>query len=147
MSGQDRLPFVQFELAGTVGLEQGRYLGSDPERVLVVSVAGAPTPPRRRLGRVKPKDADRDADPPTVPLTTLTVVRPDPLGDEPGAEREVLAAPGQDEDLAVLAERRSITGQAANEALGGELGDGRMAEVTETLRLCERVLRRRRALG
>ena len=63
------------------------------------------------------------------------------------AEREVLAAPGQDEDLAVLAERRSITGQAANEALGGELGDGRMAEVTETLRLCERVLRRRRALG
>ena len=44
-------------------------------------------------------------------------------------------------------ERRSITGEAANEALGGELGDGRMAEVTETLRLCERVLRRRRALG
>ena len=63
------------------------------------------------------------------------------------AEREVLAAPGQDEDLAALGERRSITGQAANEALGGELGDGRMAEVTETLRLCERVLRRRRALG
>lgn len=283
MSGQDRLPFVQFELAGTVGLEQGRYLGSDPERVLVVTVAGAPMPPRRRLGRVKPKDAEPDADPPTVPLTTLTVVRPDPLGDEPGAERwlgelrdepdataeevrdavvfvngalhahraavldpdladvtaphalavrigfgsgdeladgrftrafevprsarrrrgevlrpqervagvlggretvaacellvlrarsdldagrgreaalqlrvgleallaerEVLAAPGQDEDLAVLAERRSITGQAANDALGGELGDGRMAEVTETLGLCERVLRRRRALG
>ena len=282
MSGQDRLPFVQFELAGTVGLEQGRYLGSDPERVLVVTVAGAPTPPRRRLGRVKPR-TPTPTPTPTVPLTTLTVVRPDPLGGEPGAERwlgelrddpdamaeevrdavvfvngalhahraavldpdladvtaphalavrigfgsgdeladgrftrafevprsarrrrgevlrpqervagvlggretvaacellvlrarsdldagrgreaalqlrvgleallaerEVLAAPGQDEDLAALGERRSITGQAANEALGGELGDGRMAEVTETLRLCERVLRRRRALG
>ena len=87
MSGQDRLPFVQFELAGTVGLEQGRYLGSDPERVLVVIVAGAPAPPRRRIGRVRPKDADPDAGAPTVPLTTVTVVRPDPLGDEPGAER------------------------------------------------------------
>ena len=32
-------PFVQFEVAGTVGLEEGRYLGRDPERVLVVRVA------------------------------------------------------------------------------------------------------------
>ena len=63
------------------------------------------------------------------------------------AEREALAAPDQDEDLAALDERRAITGEAANEALAGELSDERAAEVTESLRLCERVLRRKRALG
>jgi hypothetical protein len=283
LSGSQRLPFVQFELAGTVGLEPGRYLGRDPERVLVVVVAGAPAPPRRRLGRAKPKDADPDARAPTVPLTTLTSIRPDPLGDEAEAqawltrlrgdpeaiatelsealvlvnsavhaqraaaidpeladvgaehalavrvgfgtgdqladgryaqaievprsarrrraealrpqervaavlggretiaacellllraradldarrgreaalqlrvgleallaEREALSAPGGDDDLAALEERRRITGEAANEALAGELGTERAAEVSETLRLCERVLRRKRALG
>jgi hypothetical protein len=283
VSGQDRLPFVQFELAGTVGLDEGRYLGRDPERVLVVRIAGAPEPPRRRIGRAKPKRAEPEATVPTVPLTTLTAIRPRPLGDQataerwlralrdnpeaiaaeladaldfvngavhaqrtavldPGladvaaehalavrigfgggeqlaegrftealevprsarrrrgemlrpqervaavlagretvavcellvlrarsdldagrgreaalqlrvgleallAERDSLAAPGQDEDLAALAERRRITGEAANQALHGELSDPRTAEVAETLRLCERVLRRQRAHG
>jgi hypothetical protein len=63
------------------------------------------------------------------------------------AERKALAAPGQDEDLAALEERRGITGEAANEALAGDLTEARAAEVAETLRLCERVLRRWRALG
>ena len=49
-------------------------------------------------------------------------------------------------DLAALEERRSITGDAANEALKGELSEARAAEVTETLEVCERVLRRRRIL-
>ena len=47
-----RFPFVQLELAGTVGLDDGRYLGRDPERVLVVErrrrPAPAPPPPRPR---------------------------------------------------------------------------------------------------
>jgi hypothetical protein len=282
VSGQDRLPFVQFELAGTIGLEQGRYLGREPERVLVVSIAGAPEPPRRRLGRPKPKEADPDAES-TVPLTTLTAIRPQDLGDQAAAEdwlaslrsdpeaiaaeladalqfvngavhahrtavldpgladlraehalaarigfgsgeqlaegrfaralevprsarrrrgemlrpqervaavlggreavsvcevlllrsrsdldagrtreaalqlrigleallgdRAELAGPGQEDDLAALDMRRRITGDAADEALGGELGDARVREITETLRLCERILRRRRALG
>ena len=42
-----------------------------------------------------------------------------------------------------LDERRAITGEAANEALSGPLSPDRAAEVTETLRLAERVLRRR----
>jgi hypothetical protein len=63
------------------------------------------------------------------------------------AERDALAARDQDEDFASLEERRAITGEAANEALAGELADGRSTEVTETLRICERVLRRKRALG
>jgi hypothetical protein len=63
------------------------------------------------------------------------------------AEREALAAPDQEKDFASLEERRGITGEAANEALAGALADERAAEVTETLRICERVLRRKRALG
>lgn len=250
--------------------------------MLIVQVAGAPAPPRRRIGRAKPKDSDPGATP-TVPVTTITAVRPDDLGSEesaqrwltelrgdddalaaeidqavalinravhahraatldaqiadvgPGAalavrvgfgegddlaegrfgaavdvplaerrrraellrpqervadvlggraevpicellviraradldagrlreaalqvrvgleallaQRDALAARDQDEDFASLEERRAITGEAANEALAGELADARSAEVTETLRICERVLRRKRALG
>jgi hypothetical protein len=63
------------------------------------------------------------------------------------AEREALTAPGQEDDLASLGERRSITGEAANEALRGPLSGVRASEVAETVALCERVLRRRSALG
>lgn len=247
-----------------------------------MQVAGAPPPPRRRIGRAKPKDADPGAAT-TVPLTTLTAVRPDDLGTEeraeawlaevrddddalgaeidraialinravhahraatldtqiadigPGAalavrvgfgdgdelaegrytaavevpysqrrrraevlrpqervaevlggratvpicelpvlraradldagrvreaalqlsvalpamlaEREALAAPEQEDDFEALGERRTATDEAANEALAGELSEAHLIELTETLRLCERVLRRKRALG
>jgi hypothetical protein len=277
-----RLRFVQLELAGTVGLEDGRYLARDPERVLVVRVAGAPLAPRRRLRKRKPAAVAPEPDAPTVPLTTLTVVDPQPLGGSaeaeswlagirdsdlleetvadavgvanaavhayraasldpavadvsaaraltvrvgygsgesladgrweeaielPGAERarriealapqervaaalgrrepvdaatgallrargdldagrprdaalqlrvgleamladrEAFGGAGQAEDLAALGERRGVTGEAANAALTGPLPPERVAELEQTLRLCERVLRRRRAYG
>jgi hypothetical protein len=63
------------------------------------------------------------------------------------AERDRLAQPGQDSDLAELDGRRQATGQAANEALRGELTVERGAEVAETIAICERVLRRRAAHG
>lgn len=283
MTGEARFPFVQLELAGTTGLEDGRYLGHDPERVLVVRVAGAPAPARRRLNQPKPKDADPGAGPPQVPVTTLTAVRPAPfaddalagrwlagLRDDPEAieveisdgvafiniavhahrasvldpdqadvsaehalvvrigfgsgdelvegrfseaievphsvrrrraealrpqervaavlsgreavaacellllrarsdldagrvreaalqlrvgleallaDRGELRAPGQEDDLATLDGRRRITGEAANEALAGRLTGERTAELTETLGISERVLRRQRARG
>ena len=50
-------------------------------------------------------------------------------------------------DLAAIRERRGATGDAANEALAGELAEVRAGEVAETLRLCERVLRRRRVMA
>jgi len=50
-------------------------------------------------------------------------------------------------DLVALRERRSATGEAANEALAGELSEARAGEVAETLRICERVIRRRRILA
>jgi hypothetical protein len=63
------------------------------------------------------------------------------------AEREAFAAAGQAEDLAFLDGRRQLTGEAANEALRGDLSAERLAEVAETLAVCERVLRRRAAHG
>jgi hypothetical protein len=63
------------------------------------------------------------------------------------ADRAALAAPGQDEDLAALGGRREAVGASAREALSGELAPGLAAELAETLRIAERALRRRRALG
>lgn len=283
MAGPQRFSFVQLDLAGTVGLDEGRYLGHEPDRVLVVKVSGLRAPPRRRLRRAKPKDAEPEAKLASVPLTSLTAIRPEGLGDADAAgrwleqvredqelteaaiaealllineavhasrtatldahradvdsehalavrigfghgeeladgrweeaievpagerrrraealrpqeriaavlgarervcacellllraradvdatrtreaalqlrvgleallaERSVFATTAQKPDLAALDERRKITGAAANEALAGDLSEARAAEVIETLRLCERVLRRRRALG
>jgi len=55
------------------------------------------------------------------------------------------AATKQAADLSELERRRRATGDAANEALRGPLSDERRAEVAETLEVCERLLRRRRA--
>ena len=63
------------------------------------------------------------------------------------AEREALTQPRQADDVALLDSRRRITGEAANEALRGRLGAERLAEVADTLEVCERVLRRRAAHG
>jgi hypothetical protein len=59
------------------------------------------------------------------------------------AEPRDAAPAAEAKDLGVLDERRSITGEAAGEALSGDLSEARAGEVAETLRLCERVLRRR----
>jgi len=63
------------------------------------------------------------------------------------SEHEKLRAPGQGDDLSALDGRRKATGAAANDALRGPLTPEREAEVTETLLICERVLRRRAAHG
>ncbi|MET0558934.1 MAG: hypothetical protein ABW065_09735 [Solirubrobacterales bacterium] len=54
--------------------------------------------------------------------------------------------PGHDEDMATLQERRGEVGEAANEALRGDLSAETTARVGELLGICERVLRRRRVL-
>jgi hypothetical protein len=114
LAGPKLLPFVQLEVAGTVGLEDGRYLGRDPERVLVVRTANPPSPPRRRLSRAKPKDADPAASPPPVPMTTLTVITPEPLGDEPAAS-SWLEAQRRDQDAVEDGVRAAL--ELANQAI------------------------------
>jgi hypothetical protein len=62
------------------------------------------------------------------------------------AELPERAGPGQEEDLATLSERRSSTRHAAAAALHGDPSDDQVDQLAETLRICERVLRRRQAL-
>jgi hypothetical protein len=85
-----------------VGLEDGRYLGREPERVLVVGVADAPPRPRRRIGRAKPRDADPEAEAPRIPVTTLTAIRTEELGDESAARAWLSAV--RDDPEAIAAE-------------------------------------------
>jgi hypothetical protein len=81
-------PFVQLDVPGRVGLADGRYLmrASDEapsEHVLVVQTLGAPAPTSRRLRRgtrARPAEAGNA---PELPLTRLTAVRAEPLGEEP----------------------------------------------------------------
>jgi hypothetical protein len=55
--------------------------------------------------------------------------------------------PDQEEDLAWLSDRRTGTAALAGRALRGAVGEDDAAELAETLRVCERVLRRRRILS
>jgi hypothetical protein len=57
-----------------------------------------------------------------------------------------LSDPGHDEDIGVLNERKAEAGEAANAALQGEPSAEQRAGVEDLLRICERVLRRRRVL-
>ena len=65
------VPFVQLELAGLIGLPEGRYLAreGDSERVLVVQASAVPRPGgrRRRARAVEPSEPDE------VPLTRVIV--------------------------------------------------------------------------
>lgn len=79
----ERFPFVQLELAGSVGLDEARYLAGEPdERVLVIRVANAPPQPPRRLRRRRPRQVEPGSQGPSVPVTRLTVIRPQSLGTE-----------------------------------------------------------------
>ncbi|HEY8002046.1 MAG TPA: hypothetical protein VID76_08925, partial [Solirubrobacterales bacterium] len=70
--------------------------------MLVVTVADAPPPPRRRLGRAKPKDADPEAAATRVPVTTLTAIRSQSFAGE--AEARAWLAGLRDDPEAVAAE-------------------------------------------
>jgi hypothetical protein len=52
--------------------------------------------------------------------------------------------PGHEEDLGLLNERKAEAGGAANAALLGEPSAEQKAQVEDLLKICERVLRRRR---
>ena len=63
------------------------------------------------------------------------------------AERPALEAPDQEPDFAELERRRDAVTAIARRAESGELDGERVAEVEAALRIAERVLRRKRALG
>jgi hypothetical protein len=67
-----RATFVQLELAGRIGLPEGRYLvrEGEAERVLIVQELDAPPPRRRGRRRARPVEP---GDPEQVPVTRVTV--------------------------------------------------------------------------
>ena len=71
-SAQTRASFVQLELAGRIGLPEGRYLVRDDEseRVMIVQELDVPRPLRRGRRRARPVTPD---EPGQVPVTRVTV--------------------------------------------------------------------------
>jgi hypothetical protein len=57
-----------------------------------------------------------------------------------------LVDPGHEQDMTELQARRVEAGEAANEALRGELSSESASRVRELVEICERVLRRRRVM-
>ena len=86
--GAPRLAFVQLDLPGRLGLDDGRYLlrDADPERPAVVVVQTLGAAPARRRGQRRSRRADPGNSPPEVPLTRLTAIAPE------GSDREELEA-------------------------------------------------------
>lgn len=105
-SAPSRFRFVQLDIPGRLGLDDGRYLlresafgpvpeekpdeESPPHAVLVVeTLGGVPTSRGRARRRPRSRPAERAAAPPEVPLTRLTVIPAEPL--EAGSEASWLA--------------------------------------------------------
>ncbi len=86
--GAPRLAFVQLDLPGRLGLDDGRYLlrVADPERDAVVVVQTLDAAPSRRRRRRRSRRADPGNSPPQVPLTRLTAIAPE------GSDRSELEA-------------------------------------------------------
>ncbi len=102
---------MQFEFAGTLGVADGRYLARDGgdegrQSVLVVETLGAPPPPGRR--RRRPREADTDAVPPSLPLARATAVRAGEPFDSPDAAEAWLEGALADEDAIDAAVREGI---------------------------------------
>jgi hypothetical protein len=136
-----RLPFVQVDLAGTIGLDPGRYLArppEGPEQVLVVAVAGASPPVRRRFRRERPRYAEPDAAGPDVPLTTLTIVRPEPFADHDAARSWLEGLRADADALASEIERAIPVANRALHARRTSTLDHALADVTTAHALAAR---------
>ena len=149
-------------LAVRVGFGDGEAL-ADGEYSAAVEIPYAERRRRAELLRPQERVAEVLGGRAGVPACELLVIRARsdldagrvPRGGaaaRPGARgaagrARALEAPDQEPDFAALEQRREATAAAAAEAAGGELGAERLAGVEETLRIAERVLRRKRALG
>jgi len=107
--------FVQLDLAGALPLADGRYVVRDDgeETVLVIETLGAPAPPRRR--RRRPREANPDQAPSTLPMARVTVVLAShPYGDEAAADSWLESVA---DDEAVLDELATNATETLNRAL------------------------------
>ena len=114
------IPFVQLEMAGALGLPEGRYRSVEEgsERVLIAQELGAPRPERRGRRR-RPREVE-PGEPGEVPVTRLTVA---------GAER--FQGRGKAtawlEEVAASPERRTAEVRAATATINRALSALRAA--------------------
>ena len=120
---------------------KGRYETLAPQE-RVAAILGHNQPVDAATGALLRARADADADRLRDAALQLRVGLEAML-----ADTAAFATGGQEEDLATLGERRGVTGEGANAALRGDLTEDQAADLLETLAICERVLRRRRAYG
>lgn len=85
--------FVQMDVPGRTGIDDGRYLlrpsaDGEDETVVVIQTLGAPAAARTRRRRRRPRPADPENAPTEVPVTRLTVIPAAELSDR-DAEREL----------------------------------------------------------
>ncbi|MGC1167027.1 MAG: hypothetical protein WA862_13065 [Solirubrobacterales bacterium] len=95
--------FAQLDFAGPLPLADGRYLArsDDGESVLVVKTLGAPAPPAQR--RRRPRRAEPDSEPSSLPLARATAVRAfAPFESEEDAARWLDAATEAEDTADVL---------------------------------------------
>jgi hypothetical protein len=106
-TGSDCFRFIQLDVPGGLGLDDGRYLlraaGDDGETVIVVQTLGALAPTGKGLRRRRPRPAEPAAAPVEVPVTRLTVIPADMRSpDQAERELDVLAADGEAAEDAVI---------------------------------------------
>jgi hypothetical protein len=130
---------VQWEFAGRLGPEAGRYVvrryaGDDPRHVVVIGELEAPR--RRRLGaRRRPRSAAAGSVPDAVDVTRATVIATDPITDD-GAHRWLEQA---------VKERDKTVGEALallNRAIHGHrlaAADPYVGEVSEAMAMATRI--------
>jgi len=105
---QDCFRFVQMDVPGRIGIDEGRYLlrgseNEEDETVVVVQTFGAEPAGRPRRRRRRPSPVDLPEPPTEVPVTRLTVIPADEGAPE-DLERELdsLARDGDAAEAAVL---------------------------------------------
>jgi hypothetical protein len=155
-----RFRFVQMDVPGRIGIDDGRYLlrtpNEDAETVIVVQTLGAPAAGRPKRRRRRPRPADSPDPPAEVPVTRITVIPADErAADEAARALDGLAADPEAAEEAVLAGIRGANrlvrahrlatqdpygheiGRSAPLAVrvgfgtGGELADGRWTRALE----------------
>jgi hypothetical protein len=102
-----RFRFVQWEFAGRLGPDPGRYVvrrfaGDDARQVVVI--AGLEAPRRRRVSSRRAVRAEAGAAPPAAEVTRATVISTDPLPDDDHSAREWLAAVAGERALQTVAD-------------------------------------------
>ncbi|MFL5892623.1 MAG: hypothetical protein ACJ75I_07750 [Solirubrobacterales bacterium] len=112
-SGAASFRFVQMDVPGTIGIDDGRYLlrasaDDEEETVVVVQTFGAPAAARPGRRRRRPRPVDLPEPPAEVPVTRLTVIPADEVSPEAAKEElDSLAGEAETTEAAVAAGLRA----------------------------------------